>query len=187
MSSLHAQADSSDKTSQDTQSVEKQRKIEPNNTVQAYRRGAIRSPRRSFNPESAPAARRHPGRNKEAAAIRRLQERHPPSGPDSADFSAAYSGGLALSTIFNSLFNPFAGFSLGSPLLSLLSIVLWVILILALFRRFRAGRNINVNRLLYRQTPRIKPPSPAAYPMDISPFSDNSHKRYPNRHILRCT
>ena len=140
MSSLHAQADSSDKTSQDTQSVEKQRKIEPNNTVQAYRRGAIRSPRRSFNP-GVGSGRAAPSRQEQGGGRNPAASRTSPAQRTGfGGFFGGLFGGLALSTIFNSLFNPFAGFSLGSPLLSLLSIVLWVIVILALFRMFRSRK-----------------------------------------------
>ncbi|NBD23047.1 hypothetical protein [Paenibacillus glycinis] len=139
ISSLHAQGNSYEKPSYDTRSVEKQRKIEQKNTVQAYRRGAIRSPRRSFNPgvgpgRTAPSRQDQGGRNPAAARTSPAQR------TGFGGFFGGLFGGLALGTIFSSLFNPFAGFSLGSPLLSLLSIVLWLIVIISLFRMFRSRK-----------------------------------------------
>ncbi|WP_090643577.1 hypothetical protein [Paenibacillus sp. UNC496MF] len=137
VSSLPAHGSSFEKPSYDTR-IGNQKEIERNYTVQPYRRGAIRSPRQSYNPGVGP------GRT----SPRQDQNVRNPAAPRTSPaqrtgFGGIFGGlfgGLALGTIVGSLFNPFAGFSLGSPLLSLLSIGLWLIVILAIFRMFRSRK-----------------------------------------------
>ena len=103
---------------------------EQKDTIKAYKRGAFRSPRRSYNPGIG-----NPGRTAPDNTVRNpAQPRVTPT--PRTGFGGLF-GGLALGTILGSLFNPFAGFSFGFPLLSLLSLALWVIIIFAVVRLFR--------------------------------------------------
>ncbi|WP_274651143.1 hypothetical protein [Paenibacillus humicola] len=118
------------------QSYEKQRAVEQKNTIEPFRRGAIRSPRRSYNPGIGPG-RTAPARPDNAARNPAAPRTTPAPRTGFGGFFGGIFGGLALGTILGSLFNPFAGFSLGFPLLSLLSFALWLIVIVAIFRMFR--------------------------------------------------
>jgi predicted lipid-binding transport protein (Tim44 family) len=109
------------------------------NSVQPYRRGAIRSPRRSYNPGIAPG-RTTPETPGRAARNPAAPGTRPAPRTGFGGFFGGLFGGLALGTIMGSLFNPFAGFSLGFPFLSLVSVVLWIIVIYAIVRMFRRGR-----------------------------------------------
>lgn len=119
------------------ESYEKQGEVEQQGTIEPYKRGGIRSPRRSYNPGIGTPGRTTPTRPDNAARNPAPARTTPAPRTGFGGFLGGMFGGLALGTIMGSLFNPFAGFSLGFPLLSLLSIVLWVIVILAVVRMFR--------------------------------------------------
>jgi hypothetical protein len=109
------------------------------NTVQPFRRGAIRSPRRTYNPGVTPG-RTAPARPDTAARNPAGPRTTPAPRTGFGGFFGGLFGGLALGTILGSLFNPFAGFTLGYPLLSLLSAVLWIVVIFVVVRMFRRRR-----------------------------------------------
>ncbi len=109
---------------------------EQDDTIHSYRRGGFRSPRRSYNPGIGTPGRttRRPDQNVRNPGQPRTT---PTPRTGFGGFFGGLFGGLALGTILGSLVNPFAGFSLGFPLLSLLSIGLWIIIIYAIIRLFR--------------------------------------------------
>jgi len=112
--------------------------IEQTDTVELYKRGGYRSPKRSYNPGIQNPARTTPGTP--GGAYRN------PATPRTGfgRFFGGLFGGLALGSIIGSLFNPFAGFSLGVPFLSLLSLVFWVVVIWIVVRLFRRRKQNNV-------------------------------------------
>lgn len=101
-------------------------------TFEPYKRGGFRSPRQGYNPGVRNPVRTTPDRPDNAV-------RTPPTRATPAPRMGlgGLFGGLALGTIIGSLFNPFAGFSYGIPFLSLLSLALWLVLILAVVRLYR--------------------------------------------------
>lgn len=105
---------------------------EQDDTIHSYRRGGFRSPRRSYNPGIGT-----PGRTTRRPDQNVRNPGQPRTTPTPRTGFGGLFGGLALGTILGSLVNPFAGFSLGFPLLSLLSIGLWIIIIYAIIRLFR--------------------------------------------------
>ncbi|MFD1957574.1 hypothetical protein ACFSL6_26240 [Paenibacillus thailandensis] len=111
---------------------------EQQDTIKPYKRGAIRSPRRSYNPGITPAT---PARRDNTVRNPAPPRATPTPRTGFGGFLGGMFGGLALGTILGSLFNPFAGFSLGFPLLSLLSLALWIIVIFAVVRLFRKRKN----------------------------------------------
>lgn len=102
--------------------------------VVPLRRGGYRSPRRGYNPGA-----RNPGATTPARPANPARTTNPGTtpAPRTGGFFGGLFGGLALGTIIGSLFNPFAGFSLGFPLLSLLSLGLWIVAIILIVRLFR--------------------------------------------------
>jgi hypothetical protein len=107
----------------------------PSDSVQPLRRGgSYRSPPRSYNPGAGTPTRTTPARPGSPTTAPDTRPNVPRTG------FGGFFGGLALGTILGGLFNPFAGFALGYPFLSLISIFLWVAGIFALFRLFK-GRN----------------------------------------------
>lgn len=107
----------------------------PSESVQPLRRGgSYRSPPRSYNPGAGTPTRTTPARPGNPTTAPDTRPTVPRTG------FGGFFGGLALGTILGGLFNPFAGFSLGYPFLSLISIFLWAAGIFALFRLFK-GRN----------------------------------------------
>ncbi|RCW42362.1 hypothetical protein [Paenibacillus prosopidis] len=119
------------------ESYEKQGELEQKDTIKPYKRGGIRSPRRSYNPGIGTPGRAAPTRPDDAARNPTPPRTAPAPRAGFGGFFGGMFGGLALGTILGSLFNPFAGFSLGFPLLSLLSFVLWIIVIFVVVRMFR--------------------------------------------------
>jgi hypothetical protein len=118
-------------------SYEKQGEVEQNGTIKPYKRGGIRSPRRSYNPGIGTPGRTTPARRDDAVRNTTPARTAPAPRTGFGRFFGGIFGGLALGTILGSLFNPFAGYSLGFPLLSLLSLALWAIVIFAVVRMFR--------------------------------------------------
>lgn len=105
---------------------------EQKDTIKAKKRGAFRSPRRSYNPGIEA-----PGRTTPPRQDKTVRNPAKPKAPTPRTGFRGMLGGFTLGTILGYLFNPFAGFSLGFPLLSLLSLALWFIIILAVVRLFR--------------------------------------------------
>lgn len=101
-------------------------------TVEPFKRGGYRSPRRGYNPGVTNPVRTTPARPDNAV-------RTPPQKATPAPRMGlgGLFGGLALGAIIGSLFNPFAGFSYGLPFLSLLSLALWAVLIFVVVRLYR--------------------------------------------------
>ncbi|GAK39130.1 hypothetical protein PUW24_22115 [Paenibacillus urinalis] len=117
---------------------EESNRMEQRSNIEPFRRGGFRSPRRSYNPGI-----RNPNRTNQGRQDNNVNN---PSQPRTTPARGGFGGlgglfgGLALGTIIGSLFNPFAGFSLGAPVLSLLSFALWIIVIVAVVRMFRNRR-----------------------------------------------
>ncbi|MFK7693264.1 hypothetical protein [Paenibacillus sp. HJGM_3] len=109
---------------------------EQTNTIQPYKRGGYRSPSRSYNPGVGTPTRTTPTRPDTARTPVTTTPRTGFGG-----FWGGMFGGLAFGTILGSLFNPMAGFTLGTPILSLLSIAIWVVLIVVVVRFIRRARN----------------------------------------------
>ena len=105
-------------------------------TIEPFRRGGFRSPRRTYNPGTRNPNRTNQGRQDNNVNNPSQPRTTPARGTGFGGFGGLF-GGLALGTIIGSLFNPFAGFSLGAPVLSLLSWALWIIVIVAVVRMFR--------------------------------------------------
>lgn len=109
------------------------------NNIEPYGR-SYRSPRRSYNPGFNAPNRTTPARPGNMTRDPRYQT--PPRTTPTTPRWGGFFGGLALGTIIGSLFNPFAGINLGFPILSILSIVLWVIgimMVLRFIRKVRGG------------------------------------------------
>lgn len=119
-----------------SESYEKPGQIEQNDTIKPYKRGAIRSPRRSYNPGIGTPG-RAPARPDNAVRNPAPPRTTPAPRTGFGGFFGGLFGGLAMGTILGSLFNPFSGFSLGYPLLSLLSVVLWIVVIFVVVRMIR--------------------------------------------------
>jgi hypothetical protein len=112
-------------------SYDMQGQSEQSGAIELYKRGGYRSPSRSYNPGIT-----NPGRTTPARPDNKVRNPTPPRTGFGGFFGGLF-GGLALGTILGSLFNPFAGFSLGIPLLSLLSFALWLIIIFVVVRIIR--------------------------------------------------
>lgn len=113
-----------------------------NNPVEPYG-GRYRSPRRSYNPGITDPNRAAPARRPDAVTpdprYQTPQRPGTPAAPARPGWGSFF-GGLALGTILGSLFNPFAGFHLGFPLLSFISLGLWVLAIWLIYRTIRRMR-----------------------------------------------
>ncbi|MBN2983714.1 MULTISPECIES: hypothetical protein [Cohnella] len=106
-------------------------------TIQPYRRGgSFRSPRTGYNPGVGNPRRTTPD-NATRNPPRTGTTPAPAPRTGFGGFFGGLFGGLALGTILGGLFNPFAGFSLGAPFLSLISIALWIAVIYFVVRLFR--------------------------------------------------
>ncbi|QYR23247.1 hypothetical protein KZ483_10190 [Paenibacillus sp. sptzw28] len=110
--------------------------IERKDTIEPYRRGGFRSPRQGYNPGAGAPRRTTPDNAARPAPPRTT----PAPRTGFGGFFGGMFGGLAMGAILGSLFNPFAGFSLGAPMLSLISFALWAIVIFAVIRMFRRRR-----------------------------------------------
>ncbi len=121
------------------ESFEIQGETDQSGTIEPFRRGGYRSPSRSYNPGVGNPGRTTPTRPDNA--VRNPTRMTPAPRTGFGGFFGGLFGGLALGTILGSLFNPFAGFSLGSPFLSLLSFALWIILIIVVVRMVRRSRH----------------------------------------------
>ncbi|AJY75031.1 hypothetical protein [Paenibacillus beijingensis] len=119
------------------ESYEKPDQAEQKGTIKPYKRGAIRSPRRSYNPGIGTPGRTTPARGDNAVRNPAAPRTTPAPRTGFGGFFGGLFGGLALGTILGSLFNPFAGFTLGYPLLSLLSAALWIVGIFVVVRMIR--------------------------------------------------
>ncbi|SDW71336.1 hypothetical protein [Paenibacillus sp. PDC88] len=118
---------------------EESNQMEQSGTFEPFRRGSFRSPRRSYNPGIRNPNRTNQGRQDNNVNNPSQPRTTPTRGTGFGGLGGLF-GGLALGTIIGSLFNPFAGFSLGAPVLSLLSFALWIIVIVAVVRMFRNRR-----------------------------------------------
>ncbi|TMV46229.1 hypothetical protein FE783_26395 [Paenibacillus mesophilus] len=110
-------------------------------TFEPFKRGSFRSPRQGYNPGVGTPARTTPARPDNAARTPTTPRTTPAPRTGFGGFFGGLFGGLALGTILGSLFNPFSGFSLGFPVLSIISLVLWAVAIFAVVRLFRKRRN----------------------------------------------
>lgn len=108
--------------------------------VPLRRGGSYRSPPRGYNPGAGSPARTTPSRPDNATRNPATPDTRPTPGLRTGfgGFFGGLFGGLALGTILGGLFNPFAGFSLGYPILSIMSFVLWAVVLFFLFRLFRS-------------------------------------------------
>jgi hypothetical protein len=113
------------------ESFDMQGQAEQSGDIEPFKRGGYRSPTRSYNPGVT-----NPGRTTPARPGNAVRNPTPPRTGFGGFFGGLF-GGLALGAILGSLFNPFAGFSLGFPLLSLLSFALWLIVIFVVVRIIR--------------------------------------------------
>jgi predicted lipid-binding transport protein (Tim44 family) len=125
------------------QSYETQEQSDVNaDTVRPYKRGgSYRSPRQGYNPGIGTPARTPP-----VAPNPTVRKPSPPKATPGTrtgfgGFFGGLFGGLALGTILGSLFNPFSGFSLGVPFLSIVSMLLWLLVIVFVVRLFRRKNN----------------------------------------------
>ncbi|PYI51389.1 hypothetical protein [Paenibacillus flagellatus] len=113
-------------------------------TLHPLKRGSYRSPPRTYNPGAGAGTgnvnRTTPARPDNAARTPTAPRTTPAPRTGFGGFLGGMFGGLALGTILGSLFNPFAGFSLGFPVLSLFSFVIWIAVILVIVRLFRRRR-----------------------------------------------
>lgn len=119
------------------ESYDIQRESEQPGTVQPYKRGGYRSPTRTYNPGATNPTRTTPNRPDNAARTPAPARTTPAPRTGFGGFFGGLFGGLAFGAILGSLFNPFAGFSMGVPFLSLLSLLLWVVVIFAVVRMIR--------------------------------------------------
>ncbi|MCM3127019.1 MULTISPECIES: hypothetical protein [unclassified Paenibacillus] len=115
---------------------EESNQMEQNSTIEPFRRGGFRSPRGTYNPGIRNPNRTNPSRQDNNVNNPSQPRTTPATRTGFGGFGGLF-GGLALGTIIGSLFNPFAGFSLGAPILSLLSLALWIVVIIAVVRLFR--------------------------------------------------
>ncbi|MFC3769025.1 hypothetical protein [Paenibacillus sp. GCM10012303] len=122
------------------EAYEIERESEQPGTVQPYKRGGYRSPTRTYNPGATNPARTTPNRPDQATRNPAPARTTPAPRTGFGGFFGGLFGGLALGAILGSLFNPFAGFSMGAPFLSLLSFLLWGVVIYAVVRMFRRRR-----------------------------------------------
>lgn len=104
------------------------------------RGGSFRSPRQGYNPGIGTPARTTPTRPDNAARNPATPRTTPAPRTGFGGFFGGLFGGLALGTILGSLLNPFSGYSLGFPVLSLISFVLWIVVIFLGVRFFRKRR-----------------------------------------------
>jgi hypothetical protein len=122
------------------EAYEMQEESEQSGTFEPFKRGSYRSPRQGYNPGIGTPARTTPTRPDNAARNPTTPRTTPAPRTGFGGFFGGLFGGLALGTILGSLFNPFSGFSLGFPVLSIISLILWVVVIFAVVRFFRKRR-----------------------------------------------
>lgn len=126
------------------ESYEMQEENEQTGTFEPYKRGSFRSPRQGYNPGIGTPARTTPTRPDNAARNPAAPRTTPAPRTGFGGFFGGLFGGLALGTILGSLFNPFSGFSLGFPVLSVISLILWAVVIFAAVRLFRKRRKEDI-------------------------------------------
>ncbi|RKN84408.1 hypothetical protein [Paenibacillus ginsengarvi] len=111
-------------------------------TVRPYKRGgSYRSPRQGYNPGIGTPARTTPATPNNTVRNPAAPKATPGTRTGFGGFFGGLFGGLALGTILGSLFNPFSGFSLGVPFLSIVSMLLWLLVIVFVVRLFRRKNN----------------------------------------------
>jgi hypothetical protein len=111
---------------------------EQSNTVEPFRRGGYRSPRMGYKPGAGNPARTTPTQPGNAA--RNPAGAAPAPRTGFGGWFGGFFGGLAFGSLLGALFNPFYGFWMGYPFMSLISFVLWVALIYFVIRLFRRRR-----------------------------------------------
>ncbi|MEF3303303.1 hypothetical protein [Paenibacillus sp. GYB003] len=119
------------------ETIEAEREAEQSATIEPYKRGGYRSAPGTYRPGIRNPATTTPGTNTGVRNPAAPRTTTPAPRTGLGGFFGGMFGGLALGAIIGSLFNPFAGFSMGAPFLSLLSIVLYAVVIFVVVRLFR--------------------------------------------------
>lgn len=120
------------------ESNEFDRETERTDTIEPFKRGGYRSAPGTYRPGIRNPANTAPGGANTGVRNPATPGKTTPAPRTGyGGFFGGMFGGLALGTILGSLFNPFAGFSLGAPILSLLSLLLYAAVIFAVFRFIR--------------------------------------------------